>query len=90
MPVNFSADISQMEFFLVDCKLHLDSILVTSLLQAAIGGIDRDFNVLPLSDRVFRFSVSCKQVGFFVYNLRFFHCEEFSVFFHLWNDGGPN
>jgi hypothetical protein len=94
MLVNFSTDISQVEFFLVAsfgrCKLKLDSLSVGSLLQAAIGGINREFNVVPLSNRVFRFSVSCKQVGFFIHQLCSFHCEEFSVFFHLWNNGGPN
>jgi hypothetical protein len=54
MLVNFSTDISQVEFFLVAsfgrCKLKLDSLSVGSLLQAAIGGINREFNVVPLSN----------------------------------------
>jgi hypothetical protein len=33
---------------------------VGSLLQSAIGGLASDFNVLQLSDRVFRFSVFCR------------------------------
>jgi hypothetical protein len=44
--------------------------------------------VIQLSDRVFRFSVSCKQVGFFIYHLKHFSCINFVVFFHLWNDEG--
>jgi hypothetical protein len=63
---------------------------VGSLLQSTIGDLAQDFNVVLLSDRVFSFSVSCKQVGFFIYHLQFFKCDNFVVYFHLWNDGGPN
>jgi hypothetical protein len=59
-------------------------------LQSVIGGLARDFNVIFLSDRVFHFSVSCKQVGFFIYQLQYFKCDNFVVSFYLWNDGGPN
>jgi hypothetical protein len=61
-----------------------------SLLQATLGGLARDFNVLPLSDLLFRFSIFYKQVGVFIYHLQYFRCENFVVFFHLWNGGGPN
>jgi hypothetical protein len=61
---------------------------VGSLLQAAIGGSALDFNVLQLADRVFRISVSCRQVGFFIYQLQHFKCETFKFFFNLWNNRG--
>jgi hypothetical protein len=72
-PVSFLKDFSQREFFLLTscgrCKYRLDTNSMGSLLQAAIGGLAVDFNVLQLSDRVFRFSVPCRQVGFFIYQL---------------------
>jgi hypothetical protein len=60
------------------------------LLQAAIGGLARDFNDIVLSDWMFLFSVSCKQVGIFIYQLRLFRCMDSIVYFHIWNEGGRN
>lgn len=42
------------------------------LLQATNGGVAKDFDILPLSDRVFRFSVSLSGVGFHLVKLRSF------------------
>jgi hypothetical protein len=60
------------------------------LLQSFIGGAADLFRVSPLSDRVFRFSLSCKNVGFTVYRLRSYSCSVFKAYLHLWNSGGPN
>jgi hypothetical protein len=46
--------------------------------------------VHQLSDRVFRFSVSSKVVGFHIYNSKCIDRAEFRAFFNLWNRGGPN
>jgi hypothetical protein len=48
------------------------------------------FDVVQLLDRVFRFLVCSKKVGLIIYNLRSFKCDEFKLFFHLWNFSGPN
>jgi hypothetical protein len=32
--------------------------------------------------------VSCKEVGFLINHLQFYKCDSFTVFFHLWNNGG--
>jgi hypothetical protein len=72
------------------CILKLDSISVGHLLQAAFGGSARGFMVLSLTDRVFRFTVSSKDVGFHIYNSRCIVRPEFKAFFNLWNSGGPN
>lgn len=60
------------------------------ILQATIGGLARDFDVLALGDRVFRFWVSSRLVGFPIFKLRSFECSLFKIFFHLWGNGGPN
>jgi hypothetical protein len=55
-----------------------------------LDGNAQDFRVVQLDDRVFRFSVFSKLVGFLISHLRSFECLEFKVFFHLWHGGGPN
>ena len=81
-------------FFLVAsfgrCKLKLSPVSVGFLLQATIGGVAEDFEVLPLSDRVFRFSVSLSGVGFHVVKLHSFECSLYKIYFHLWSNGGPH
>jgi hypothetical protein len=72
------------------CIFKLDSVSVGHLLQAAFGGFARRFMVLSLADRVFRFTVSSKDVGFHIYNSRCIVRPEFKAFFNLWNSGGPN
>lgn len=72
------------------CKFKLCPSSVGFLLQAAIGGLAEHFCVSELSDRVFKFFVSNKSVGFFVHRLGSFSCEQFKVSFHLWGNGGPN
>jgi hypothetical protein len=72
------------------CIFKLNSVSVGHLLQAALGGLAADFEVLQLADRVFRFSVSSMAVGFHIYNLGSIERKEFRVFFNLWNRGGPN
>jgi hypothetical protein len=85
---------SAKEFFLVlsigRCKFRISVPVVQLLLQSVLGGHAVDFRVMQLGDRVFRFSVSSKQVGLHIYNLRSFENQDFKVFFHLWNGGGPN
>jgi len=43
---------------------------VSQVLQACLGGLAAGFHVTFLSDRHFRFSISCKAVGFKIYNPR--------------------
>lgn len=80
-------------FFLVAsfgrCKFKLCPATVGLLLQATLGGLAEDFDVVHLSVRVFRFSVSSRLVGFHVLKLRSFECSSFKIFFHLWSNGGP-
>jgi hypothetical protein len=82
------------EFFLVisfgRCSLRLCAESVGFLLQSFIGGSAELFRVIPLSDWVFRFSLSCKDVGFAVYRRHSYICSSFKVYLHLWNSSGPN
>jgi hypothetical protein len=72
------------------CTFKLDTVSVGYLFQASLGGFAKGFNVSQLSDRVFRFSIFSKAVGFHVYNSKCIDRSEFRAFFNLWNQGGPN
>lgn len=93
VPVCPSSSSGLPTFFLVlfigRCKFCLSVDFVSTILCSILGGEEKVFNVLPLGDRVFRFLVSRKAVGFQVLDLRFFETDAFKVFFHLWHDGGP-
>jgi len=69
---------------------HLTEDSVSLALQSCLGGRTAGFHVQFLSRNHFRFSVSCKQVGFHVYRLRRVITSQFHVYFHLWNNGMPN
>lgn len=94
LPVSFDSSASPKEFLLVasfgHSKFRLTSVSVARILQSVIGRVSDGFRVLPLADRVFRFSVSFQEVGFHIYNLRSYTCSSFKLFFHLWHSGGPN
>jgi hypothetical protein len=87
-------DNSRSAFFLVIsfgcCKHRLSPHSVGLLLQSTIEGNEDAFRVFQLAPRVFRFSVSSKNVGFFIASLRSYDCSEFKAYFHLWNSCGLN
>jgi hypothetical protein len=93
-PIGFSKEFSMKEFFLMAsfdrCKFWLYASLVGYLLQGALGGSTLDFNVIQIVDRVCKFSVSCREVGFLINQLHSYQCDSFIVFFNLWNNGGAN
>lgn len=72
------------------CKFQLTPLSVGRLLQASLGGNASCFNAVQLGDRVFRFSVASKVVGFAIRRLGSFECDLFKVFFHLWGGSGPD
>jgi hypothetical protein len=69
------------------CVSTLESV---GFLQSFIGGSIDSFGIVPLSDIVFTFSLSCKAVGFAVYNIGSYKCKSLKAYLHLWNFGGPN
>jgi hypothetical protein len=93
-PVSFDPLTSSCKFFLVvsigRCKFRISEHFFAVILQSVIGGLPNAFRIRALSDRVFRFSVHSQEVGFHVYRLRSYECNNFKIFFHLWNGGGPN
>jgi hypothetical protein len=80
------------EFFLIvsvgRCKFKLSEQTIGFLLQATIGGTAVDFRPQQLS--VFKFVVASCNVGFHIYNLISFSCEEYHIFFNLSNNGGAH
>jgi hypothetical protein len=56
------------------CKFRLDPCSVGLILQATIGGSAPYFRVSQLADRMFKFFVASRRVGFLVINLRSFSC----------------
>jgi hypothetical protein len=69
-------------------RLSEDSVGIA--LEATIGDFCGSLKVSILSERVFSFVVSNKQVGFHILNHRSYACPQFKCYFHLWGHGGPN
>jgi hypothetical protein len=82
------------EFFLIvsvgRCKFKLSEYSIDFLLQTTLGGTAVDFRPQQISDMVFKFVVASHNVGFHIYNLRSFSCDEYHIFFNLWNNGGAH
>jgi hypothetical protein len=69
---------------------QLNEESVALALQSFLGGLAKSFRVSYESHNHFRFTVSCKAVGFAIYNLRRFIGTSFDVYFHLWSNGAPH
>lgn len=69
-------------------RLTEDSVALA--LQSCLGGSAPSFHVTELSHNHFCFSVSCKSVGFLVYDMRRFIGSSFDIYFHLGNNGVPH
>ncbi|CAN6328738.1 unnamed protein product [Urochloa humidicola] len=93
-PVSFSPSLSDHQFLLVASfgrsTLRLNEDSVSLALQSCIGGVANDFNVVHLSGAMFHFTVSSKAIGLLIYNLKYYKCALFAIFFALWGNGGPN
>ena len=81
--------------FLLLAVFHRFTVRLTEdsvawMLQSCLGGSTASFHVQFQSDRHFRFSVSSKEVGFMVYNLKRFIGDCFYVYFFLWSNGAPH
>jgi hypothetical protein len=69
-------------------RIRLNEDSVSKILHSTLGGIPLSFSVLELEDRLFKFAVFDRRVGLHIYAMKFFACDSFKVFFHLWNHSG--
>jgi hypothetical protein len=69
-------------------QFHLNEDSVSKILRSTLGGNPSSFSDLELEDRIFKFAVFDRRVGLHIYALKFFACDSFKVFFHLWNHSG--
>jgi hypothetical protein len=71
-------------------KFKLDIDTVSLALESCLGGSSEDLTVVHFRERVFRFSLASKQVGFMVSSVKSFSCSAFKCYFNLWGNGGPH
>lgn len=60
-------------------RFRLTNDSVATYLQSNLGGIAKDFAAVLVDQQIFRFTVSCKQVGFLVPGLNSFVSEHFKM-----------
>jgi hypothetical protein len=93
-PVNFFPISGLNGLFLIvsvgHCKFRLSEESIGFILQATLGGVAVDFRPTQISGRVFKFVVASRNVGFHIYNLRSFSCDQYNIFFNLWGNGGAH
>jgi hypothetical protein len=92
--VNFYPGSRKRPFFLVATfgrtNFKLDNHTVSLSLQSCFGGSSSLFQVCNLRERVFRFTVSSRSVGFEIYNSGKISEKDFDLHIFLWGNGGPN
>lgn len=69
-------------------KFKMSSSVVAKILASAIGGNDSLLCVPDISDWIFKFKVSSRDVGLLIYDLKVHSCLDFKLAFHLCNERG--
>nr|TKW30157.1 hypothetical protein SEVIR_2G016600v2 [Setaria viridis] len=69
-------------------KIKLSESNVAFLLQSVLGGSSDLFQVSEVDAWIFKFCVSCKEVGLLIYQMGSSQCDFFKVDFNLFNDRG--
>jgi hypothetical protein len=70
------------------CRFRLNEDFTANCLSKILGGPASAFHASQIEDRIFFFLVSSKQIGFQVYKIRNFVCNDFELFFQLYNEAG--
>lgn len=71
-------------------RLRLNDLSVGHILFSILGGEPSLLAIVEVEEHIFKFSVASKAVGLLIYRIQSFECDQFKVFFHLWNDKGLN
>ncbi|CAD6266675.1 unnamed protein product [Miscanthus lutarioriparius] len=70
------------------CRFRLEEEFVKQTLRSILGNTKDSFNACLIDERIFLFTISCKEVGFEVCKIRSFECADYKLSFHLFNEAG--
>jgi hypothetical protein len=86
------ADISMIQLVMIVGFIYWppsgDSVAIA--LQSCLGSLAQYYCVSFQIHNHFKFTVSCKKVGFAIYKLRRFIVTSLDVYFHLCSSGAPH
>jgi hypothetical protein len=78
-----------LQYLLVGVNSNSKSFASVFFLQATLVGVAVDFRLQLISDWVYKFVVTSRNVTFHIYNLKSYTCEQYKIF-NLWGNGGAH